>query len=163
MEKKRINILIFYTVQIIVSSVLQGALRILPKFYGQLPLLLLSFALTVAVFEDMRTAITLGIISGVIMDVLQGPTIGLNLICCFLGCFLIKSLFDGLIKRKFFIVFLIISLVILVITMIQFVFNYVMQGYGSNFEIFKMKYFPRMIYTILVVPFFYLINLRIDG
>lgn len=125
---------------------------------GVRPVLLISIAVTIAVFEKETIAIGFGILCGLFLDFGFSGKFGLNsfllpIMCCFLSYLCINVVRVNLLSTillSFACVFFVLGL--------HFVFYYAFRGYGCVGYMFVKKYLPRMLYTWLTVPFFYLFN-----
>lgn len=147
-----------YFLGIVVSYALQMTPGLLPRIFGALPLLILPIALTVSMLEDEITGLAFGLFCGLLIDFGMGSLLGFHALLLGLLCYLVGILCVNLVKTNLFTAVLFSLLVTFILYSLQFFFFYFLRGYDLPGHVYVRYYLPRMAYTWIVTPVFYLIN-----
>lgn len=126
--------------------------------FGVKPIFLIPICITVAMFEKDSLAIVFGTLCGVLMDFGFLGTIGVNSFLLPVLCYLLNLLCVNVIRVNILTAALTSMFLVFIVLGLHFIFYYLLQGYEYALYVFVNKYLPRMLYTWLLVPFFYLFN-----
>ncbi|MEE0676027.1 MAG: rod shape-determining protein MreD [Ruminococcus sp.] len=143
-----------YSLEIILLLVLQGTPGLIPEVFGGKPILLVSFALSIAAVEEVVPSLVFAAVCGALADISAGGTIGffavsLTLLCYALCC-LTRYYFSG---GAAIAVVLCLAATVLILGA-RFLLFALPQG-GA--ELFVSHYISRMIYTFAAtVPLYFL-------
>lgn len=119
------------------------------------PLLILSTALSISVFEDPFDAAVLGCTAGLLIDSAEGTLIGLNAIILMWCCLMSSLLFYFVMRRHIANVLLLVSASVILQTGFRYVFYYFIWGYDSSGRILLEQFLPVIIMTIVSVLLVY--------
>ena len=143
-----------YSLEIILLLVLQGTPGLIPEVFGGKPVLLVSFALSIAAVGEVVPSLAFAAVCGALADISAGGTIGffavsLTLLCYALCC-LTRYYFSG---GAAIAVVLGLAATVLILGA-RFLLFALPQG-GA--ELFVSHYISRMIYTFAAtVPLYFL-------
>ena len=73
-------------------------------------------------------------------------------------CFVLGSMTMQIFRTNLLVALLAALVVIPLVTVLQWVFFYILPGYGDLRYVFMSSILPKMIYTFAVTPLFYLFN-----
>ena len=135
--------LIIYILEIILFFIIHDIEFIVIAYYNAKPIVTISIAISIAIYERNGINIILGAICGLLVDISIGNIMGINALILCIICFIIYIIYTA-----FSVTFM------LYIT-------FVLSPYELNFYNFKSLYIPNIIYTIIVSPLFYIINKKI--
>ena len=158
MSTRRIFRWVLYFLELIVFYVLQTTPGIIPEVYGARPVLLIPIALTIAMFEGDFGGLTVGIAAGLLLDMGGSDVLGFHAIILAILCFVLGSMTMQIFRTNLLVALLAALVAIPLVTVLQWVFFYVLQGYGDAQYVFMTSILPKMIYTYAVTPLFYLFN-----
>lgn len=158
MQTRRIFRWILYFLELIVFYVLQTTPGIIPAIAGARPLLLIPAALTIAMFEGDVGGMVIGIAAGLLIDMGGGDLLGFHAILLAILCFVLGSMTMQIFRTNLLVALLAALAAVPVVTLLQWVFFYILPGYGDLQYVFVTAIVPKMIYTFAVTPLFYLFN-----
>jgi len=124
---------------------------------SRIPLFLIPIALCVAAFEEPFMSALTGCAAGIMLDSAQGTLVGVNGIIMLWACLFTSLVFTLIMRRHIINIVLITAVVTFVQGMVHYVFSYMIWDYDVNGRIFKEKFLPVMLYTVISAVFFYLI------
>lgn len=144
---------LLYILEIFFFYVLQGTYFI-PTIFNTKPILILTVALSVAMYEGENIGTVFGALCGLLIDVSINGIIGFNgLIMCII-CFIVGYISSNYINVNLPF-YLLISLVSIIVNA---GINFIFLSDKSNIEYFLWFYLPTVIYTFSVSPIFYFFN-----
>ena len=149
---------IFYLIEFLVLFILQTVPGIIPAIGGVQPLLLLSAALSVALFEGNVGGMTAGIAAGLLIDFGYGEILGVHAIFLAIFGFLLGSMTMELFRTNLLILMLAGLVVVPAVLTLQWLLFYVWQGYNGAGYVYYTHYIPEMFYTYLLLPLLYGLN-----
>lgn len=150
-----------YSLELLVFYVVQQVPNFFPYILGSRPYLVLAFALTVAILESEGVALAFGVLSGFFMDMcLETPMGSMSLILAVVCC-VVSVVANGKINITIINAWFIgiVSLAVLIAS-IWFI-SFVMPGYSFPWIALVDKYLAVYIYTALILPIIYILNLGI--
>jgi rod shape-determining protein MreD len=147
-----------YGIEILLFYIVQGVPNLIPEFFGGRPVLLIPIAITIACFEGPVTAMAFGLATGAMLDFGTGVhfgfyTFALTIICFFLGYFS-----ENYFNAKLTIVLLISLCLVPLLVSGDFLFSYIIKGYGNVGYYFVNHTLSIMAYTFVTTPIFYGLN-----
>ncbi len=145
--------LIIYILEIILFFIIHDIEFIVIAYYNAKPIVTISIAISIAIYERNGINIILGAICGLLVDISIGNIMGINALILCIICFIISK-----IKIHSFIIYIIYTA--FSVTFMLYI-TFVLSPYELNFYNFKSLYIPNIIYTIIVSPLFYIINKKI--
>lgn len=148
-----------YFLEIFLCCILQGIDGFLPKIFGCVPLLTASAVITIAVIEPEIPAMLFGLEAGFLLDVCGSTSLGtacilFTVVTCFVSAVAQRRL---RISMKSAIIASALGLGA-IFAGIWFI-CYIAKGYSLPYIALADKYLPMYIYTVLTVPFMFLINI----
>jgi rod shape-determining protein MreD len=161
-SRKRIFRFVAYAIEILIFYIVQGIPNLIPEVFGGRPVLLLSIAITIAVFESQISAMAFGLVCGAMLDFGTGVhfgfyTFALTIVCFFLGYFS-----ENYFNTKLSIVALISLGLIPVLVSLNFLISCITNDYGSFYYYYVHHILAIMAYTYVTIPIFYIINKTIS-
>ncbi len=158
MPTRRIFRWILYFLELVVFYVLQTTPGIIPAVYGARPVLLIPIALTIAMFEGDVGGMVVGIAAGLLIDMGGSDLLGFHAILLAVLCFVIGSMTMQIFRTNLLVALLSSLVAVPLVIVLQWVFFYIVPGYGDVQYVFMTSILPKMIYTFAVTPLFYLFN-----
>ena len=147
-----------YSIEILVFFILGSTPSLFPEIFGATACLLVSIALTIAVFENEVPAMIFGVVCGALTDLGFSNSIGLFTISLTIICFLLGFCANNLIAANFYNVMFSAVFIITAILSLHFVFIFVVKGYDNASTYYINHYISRIVQTILCTAFFYFVN-----
>ncbi len=147
-----------YSLEIILFFVLASTPSLLPEIYGATPCLLISLAITIAVFEPPIESMFFGIVCGVLTDLGYSNSIGIFTVFMCIVCFALGFVSNNIIQAKFLNVMLTATVVISVVLSLHFLFAIAIKGYSDIGVYFVNHYISRIVQTILCTAVLYFVN-----
>lgn len=132
MSTRRIFRWVLYFLELIVFYVLQTTPGIIPEVYGARPVLLIPIALTIAMFEGDIGGMTVGIAAGLLIDMGGSDVLGFHAIILAILCFVLGSMTMQIFRTNLLVALLAALVAVPLVTVLQWVFFYVLQGYGED-------------------------------
>lgn len=163
MEKKlRITKYFAFSLELLVVFVLQGVPKLFPPILGNTPLLLMCVVITIAAVEEEITAMIFGFVSGALIDVGVGGTIGYFTIILGIVCFFISFMGNNIFITNLLNVMVISFFIITAIFSLHFfLFHYMQLRYANIAQYYLKHYLVRSVYTWVWLPVFYGLNMMI--
>ena len=158
MDRYRTLRWIAYISEIMILYILQNAPGLLAEILGARPVLLISAALSIAMFEGELAGIGVGVIAGLLIDFSGGGVLGFHVIVLVVLCYLIGLLTMNLIRTNLLTALALSGLAIPLVFLMHWIFYYVIWGYGSEAYVLVTHILPRTLYTFLAVPVLYYFN-----
>ena len=147
-----------YIIDIIIFFAIQQTPGLIPLAFGSKPILLIPILISIALFEDEITGLWFGVFIGLLMDFGFSNILGFNCILMAIFGYLLGFISANFIKVNLLSGFICAVLISLIAYLMHFVFFYLLQMYENYGYILLNNYLPRLIYTIIVFPIFYLFN-----
>ena len=147
-----------YSIEILVFFILGSTPSLFPEIFGATACLLVSIALTIAVFENEVPAMIFGVVCGALTDLGFSNSIGLFTISLTIICFLLGFCANNIFAANFYNVMLSAVFIITAILSLHFVFIFVVKGYDNASTYYINHYISRIVQTILCTAFFYFVN-----
>lgn len=121
----------------------------------RMPLLIVSTAICISVFEDPFNSAMLGCIAGLMLDGAEGTIFGLNGIILTMCCLMTSLLFYFLMRRHIVNVLALTAAAAFVQTGFRYIFYYSIWGYDSHGAIYLREIIPVIIFTVITSALFY--------
>lgn len=155
----------YYIIAIIIAAVLQTTLFHHLQIMDVKPLLLLAFAVIVALQRGLIEGGIVGLCCGLMTDILGRNAIGINGLLFLYVCILCSILCEGFFKEKRIVVALFVFFADLVYELVYFLLMFLIWGQGGFIRFFVQVILVECFYTtILAIPIFLLskkINTRL--
>ena len=150
----------FYAVMILLLTALESTPHLF-EILGVKPVLLLPFALAVAMHKGEVTGATVATVCGLMFDICINSPFG-----AYAFFFLFFGVSVGLLSRlllqkTWFNHAFLVFVSSLLIQFLDFFFNYILYGYSGIGVIFLTHHIPCVIYTTLISPIFYFLMKRV--
>lgn len=157
-RKYKLLRMIAYTIEILILYILQETPSIFGVVTGVKPILVISAAVTISIFENQNIGMALGILSGFLMDVGYSGVIGVNTMIMSVLCYVVGLLAVNYIRTNIITAFICTTVISAITLTLNYFLIYVLSKYGSNAYAYNYHYLPIMIYSILPLPILYFIN-----
>ncbi len=151
-----------YAVEILFAFVIQATPYFLPSMFGEKAVLLVPLAISMAVFEDDIPAIIFGALCGIFADFSYSGTVGFFSIFLVIISYMTSRLMTDYIKTNIISVMAVGAVGVILVLTAHFLFYCVFAGYPALWTIFSNHYFIRILYTLVFIPLFYLLNKKIS-
>lgn len=158
MSTRRVFRWILYFLELVVFYVLQTTPGIIPAVSGARPVLLIPIAITIAMFEGDVGGMVIGIVAGLLIDMGGSDILGFHAIVLAILCFVLGSMTMQIFRTNLLVALLSALVAVPLVTVLQWVFFYILPGYGDAQYVFMTSILPKMVYTFAVTPLFYLFN-----
>lgn len=161
MRISRVVKYIVFSIELLVFFVVQALPGVVPLIFGVTPMLLLGAVITIALLETEIPAMFFGMSAGLLADISFGSYLGLfgmimAVICCISSVVLKKKSGINVAAAAWT-----GSLALLLTTALDWIFRYIVPGFSSPHIVLINSFLPRFFYTLLLLPFLYLLNLGI--
>ncbi len=156
MKNMKVYRYLAYSLEILLLFILGTTPSILPEIYGATPCLLVSLAITIAVFEHEVPAMVFGLVCGMLTDLGYSNSIGIYTVMLTIVCFVIGFCANNIITINFWNILLIALFVCGATISLHFVFEHLIHSYSDMGAYFVNHYISRIVQTfICVVPLFF--------
>lgn len=151
-----------YILLLTLTHLLQNSLPVFPAVFGVRPVLLISAAVCIAMYEGEVAGAAAGLFAGALWDTVTSSADGYNALflmiaCAFCGVFL------RIFLRNNILTYLWINTLVTVIYFATYVIFFITsRGIGGGFAIFFRYYLPMAVYSVILTPFWYLIIKKIN-
>lgn len=152
-----------FGLEIILLLVLQATPKLMPSFFGGMPLLLIAAALTFAAAEEVIPALILGAVCGALTDLSAGGAVGYYAIVCTLLCFGISYLLHTKLRATLFSLMVLSAAAVPLIVGLYFVLFRLFAGAPGSGALFVRHYLSRMGCTYLCILPLYPLNKWLHG
>lgn len=146
-----------YVLLLMLTHLLQNSLLVFPAVFGVRPVLLISAAVCIAMYEGEIAGAVTGLFAGALWDTVTVAADGYNALflmaaCAFCGVFLRVFL------RNNILTFLWINTLVTVLYFATYVIFFITsRGIDGGLMIFFKFYLPMAAYSVILTPFWYLI------
>lgn len=147
-----------YSIEILLLFILGSTPSLLPQIYGATPCLLISLAITIAVFESEVPAMIFGLVCGALTDLGFSNSIGIFAIGLTIVCFILGFSANNFVTANFLNVMLSAVVIVSALLSLHFLFSYVMAGYADGSVYFVNHYISRIVQTIICTAILYFVN-----
>ena len=150
-----------YVIELVILYIIQETPGALPPILGARPILTVALAITVSLLEKEPIALMFGVLAGLSLDVGLGTATGSFGIVLAVMCCLVSSLAQRKIHVTLGSTWLTGIWSIGIIVVLLWLIDYVFLGYSYIYLALINNYLPIYIYTILVMPIVYILNLGV--
>lgn len=147
-----------YVIEILVIHIISITPNVLPEIYGGKPTFLIVIALTISVFEREISAMIIGLICGLLIDISFSTGVGTFTISLTIICFILGYVANNLIVANIWNTLLGSLIIVIILFSLHFVFTYLLKDYGEAKEYFINHYIARIVLTFIFTPVFYFLN-----
>ncbi len=140
-----------YSLVLLLAVVIQTTPRFL-NVGSVKPVFILPVCLAVALCEGPYAGALFGMFGGLVWDMTAGRTVGLLAMSCLLLCFGAAIVVETYLKVNHMNFVFISWVCCMAVTSMDFLFNYVMRGYGSTGQRFWGAVAPMCVFTAAVSP-----------
>lgn len=151
-----------YACVLLLAHIFQNSLRIFPELFGVRPVLLISAAVCIAMYEGEIAGAAAGLFAGALWDTVTGTADGYNALFLAVSC-----AFCGVVLRVFLrnniLTYIWINSIVTVLYFATYVFFFITsRGIDGGSSLFLKYYLPMAVYSLVLTPFWYLIIRRVD-
>ncbi len=147
-----------YSVELLAVFVVQQTPGLLPEVYGARPTLVVPLALSIAMFEQEGVSLGFGLAGGLLIDFGLGHALGFHALLLGTACYFLSLLAANYFKNNLLTALLTSLAATPVLFALQWVFYYLLFGYGHAGLALVREYLPRAAYTFAFTPLFYYFN-----
>lgn len=146
-----------FTLIILCAHLLQNSLMIFPEIFGIRPILLISVAVCIAMFEGEFIGAVFGLVAGALWDTVTVTADGYNALYLAVACAVCGFLLRVFMRNNI-ITYIMINAAVIGFYCITYVLFFIAaRGIDGAGEIFVRYYFPMVIYSLLLAPLWYFI------
>ena len=142
---------------ILCAHLLQNSLMIFPEIAGIRPILLISVAICIAMYEGEVIGGIAGLFAGALWDTVTVTADGYNALYLAVACAICGFLLRVFMRNNIITYIMMNSAVTLLYCVTYVLFFIAARGIDSASEIFVRYYFPMAIYSLVFTPLWYLI------
>ncbi len=144
-----------YALIILLAHFLQNVVPVFPKILSVRPLLLVSVAVCIAMFEGEIVGAVAGFVSGVLWDTVTVTADGYNALFLMLACAVCGVLLR-IFMRNNIVTYMIMNSAITFIYLVTYVLFFISaRGIDDAWQVFFRCYLPMGIYSLLLTPGWY--------
>ncbi len=148
-----------YGLELFLVYIIQCTPNLLPSFLGVKPLLLVVFAISIAMFEGDGPAIWIGLAAGLLMDLQSGNMgFGFNAIVLMVICFACGTLVVYLMRNNIITAIVLALAGMLIMGLLRWFFFYVIPGEPKLGYYLYAVMLPQIVYTVLAMPLAFYFN-----
>lgn len=148
-----------YIFEILLLFILQEAPGVLPEIHNARPVLLVSVAVTIALFEPQTESTAFGIFCGLLIDTgMDSGILGMHAMILAVVCFIVSYLARDLLQTNVMTAFVICSITMGITVILQWLLIYVAMGYADPVYALVQHYLPRFVYSVVLVFPIYALN-----
>lgn len=155
-QKREIIKWALYSLVLLICYTIQSAPRFL-QIYGAKPMLIISLAICVAMFEGEFAGSLFGVVCGLFMDLYSSKFFGFYSILCLLLCLTCALLISFFVQRKLWSSVLMALGSITIISLADLFFFHILWGHDGILNMLLRVFLPNILYTTLVTPILYLL------
>lgn len=145
------GVFVFYAIEKVPESLVYF-------FTGTRPLYLLPLVLVICALENKKTGFAFCVLVGILMDLDCNYKLGFFTIILPFLSILLNTAFEKLITANFFSINFFIFVSVVLIFTLEFLFFCVLKSHKETLFEFINFYIPKICYTSLTIPVFYLFN-----
>jgi rod shape-determining protein MreD len=147
-----------YALELLVVFILQETPGLIPPVYGARPVLLIPVTVSVAMFENETASMLFGLAGGLLIDFGYGGILGFHGLMLAAACYAISLIAANLLRTNFLTAMLISVIAAGCAVLLQWIFFYVLFGYGDTVYALTAHYLPIFCYTAVFAPLAYYFN-----
>lgn len=148
---------LLYALIVFLAHLLQNTLSIFPEIAGVQPVLLISVAVCIAMFEGELVGAAAGFVAGALWDTVTVTADGYNALYLTLACAICGVLLR-IFMRNNIVTYVIMNSAITIIYFISYVLFFVAaRGIDGSMQILLRYYVPMGIYSLVLTPLWYML------
>ncbi len=156
----RLKLLLYlvFALEVLLLFLLGDTAGILPAIAGARPALLVGAAVSIALCGvGELAAMWFGVLCGLLMDFSRGGPYGFHAMILAAACFFIAILVRRLFHKNLISAFIMLTLAVMLLFALQWLFFYLLPGYGSPGYALVRHYLPMAAYSLgAAVPVYFL-------
>lgn len=147
-----------YVLELFLVFIIQFTPNLLPAFLGVKPLLLVVFALSISMFESEGSAMWIGLIAGLLMDIGSSTVFGFNALFLMILCFFCGTLVVFLMRNNIVSAMVLGTAGLLIMELIRWFFVLVLWGDPKVWYYLYAVMLPRVVYSAVLIPVAFYFN-----
>lgn len=147
-----------YALELLLVYIIQYTPNLLPSFLGVKPLLLVVFAVSIAMFEGEGPAMWIGLAAGLLMDMSAGSVFGFNGLILMLICYVCGALVVYLMRNNIVSAMVLGVCSLILLGLLRWFFFYVLWGDPKHWYYLYAVMLPQVIYTAVMMPIAFFFN-----
>ena len=144
-----------YVAVLLLAFTLQQTKGALPVIAGARPVLLIPFAICVAMYEGDTYGGAFGLITGLLWDFSANRVLGFNAVLLMLAGVACGIIITYLMQNNIFSSLILCGGAVFLLELFDWFFYYLLWGYDKPLLVFFQAYIPTMMYSMLFVPVFH--------
>ena len=149
---------IAYIIELFLVAVVQSTPNLLPEFLGVKPLLLIVFAVSIAMFEGEGAGIVIGLVAGLLMDLSTSSVFGFYALTIMIVCYACGSLVVFLMRNNIVTAMVLAFCAVLIIGILRWFFFFVLWGDTKMWYYLYAIMLPQLVYTTAAMPIAFYFN-----
>lgn len=151
-----------YALLLLFLHLIQNSLRIFPAIFGIRPVLLISAAICIAMYEGEIAGAAAGLFAGALWDTVTVSADGYNALFLTVACALCGAVMRIFLRNNILTYIWINSIVTVIYFATYVIFFITSQGIDGGLMLFFRFYLPMAVYSVILTPFWYLIIRKIN-
>ncbi len=147
-----------YILELFLVFIIQYTPNLLPSFLGVKPMLLVVCALSISMFESEGSAMWVGMIAGLLMDLSASKAFGFNTLVLMIICYLCGALVVFLMRNNIVSAMVIGIGGLLVISILRWFFFVALWGDPKTFYYLYAIMLPQLVYSAALIPVAFFFN-----
>ena len=147
-----------YILELFLVFIIQCTPNLLPAFLGVRPLLLVVVALSISMFESEGSAMWIGLIAGLLMDIGSSGVFGFNALFLMILCFFCGTLVVFLMRNNIVSAMVLGIAGLLIMELMRWLFIYVLWGDPKVWYYLYAVMLPRVVYSAVLIPVAFYFN-----
>lgn len=147
-----------YALELVIVYILQNTPGLIPEFLGVQPVLLVIFAVSIAMFEGEGPGLWFGLAAGALMDITAPTVFGFNALMLMLICYACGMLVVYLMRNNLVSSLCLGAGAVLIMGLITWFIQYVILGNSGVWFYIYGVLLPRLIYTTALMPLAFFFN-----
>ncbi len=156
-RKIKVKRYLMYALIIFVSHLLQNTIFVFPPIFSVRPILLISAAVCIAMFEGELVGAGAGLLAGLLWDTVTVTADGYNALYLMVACAVCGVLLR-IFMRNNIITYIIMNTAITVIYILSYILFFIsVRAFGGEGHLLLRYYLPMGIYSLVLTPFWYIL------
>jgi rod shape-determining protein MreD len=147
-----------YALEMVIIFILQNTPGLIPSFLGQKPMLLVIFAVSIAIFEGDVAGVSFGIAAGALMDLTASSVFGFYTLIMMLVGYAAGICVIYLMRNNLVSCIVLSTAGVFFLSFVQWLFEFAIWGDAGTWYFLYGVILPRMIYSAALTPVAYYFN-----
>lgn len=151
-----------YVLLLLAAHLFQNSLQIFPSLFGVRPVLLISAAVCIAMYEGEIAGAAAGFFAGALWDTVTVAADGYNALFLAVSCALCGVVLRIFLRNNILTYVFVNSIITVLYFATYVIFFITSRGIDGGLQLFARYYMPMAVYSLILMPFWYLTVRRIN-